>query len=367
MYTKNTLWQRERGITDPMRCSLMASVPEAELCRGGASSDLSDAVTSYISSSPRNGDGGICLVALRELIDQVRNILPKSPLVVIFDAPYPALFQVLGAVTPQHTSSNLLLHQAAPLTFPIGGQGVSLSGHPARHQQSAYSGDFHLECQQCASRVSREDCACACAYARPPCIEGASQLAMAAPRCWPKERYGSVPDSARLLCAGRHAVTRHATPRHITPRHATPRHATSRHATPHHATPRHTTLRYATPCHNTPLHFTPHHFTSHHVMLCHATPRQSTQRYATLRHATPLHGTTREATSRHSTPRYNTPHHTTPRHPMLNPPRPPTPVNTTPPQPNSRRLVQDDIMLVALTSLRVSMIVERLLCDPQVE
>ena len=53
--------------------------------------DLSDQVTTFISSSPRKGDADLCLAALDSLLKQLQWLLPQSPLVVIFDAPQPQL------------------------------------------------------------------------------------------------------------------------------------------------------------------------------------------------------------------------------------------------------------------------------------
>ena len=85
------------------RCS--GAVSDAALC-APHSRDLSDLVTAFISSSPRKGDADLCLAALDNLLKQLRWLLPRSPLVVIFDAPSPllahtALSQAVGSLDYQ--------------------------------------------------------------------------------------------------------------------------------------------------------------------------------------------------------------------------------------------------------------------------
>ena len=72
---------------------------EGVLCRsrgnsssgGGAGrGDLSKHVTVFVSSSPRKGDRDVCLTVLRQLVLDVGALLPRSPMVVVFDGPHPS-------------------------------------------------------------------------------------------------------------------------------------------------------------------------------------------------------------------------------------------------------------------------------------
>ena len=79
---------------------------EGVLCRsrgnsssgGGAGrGDLSKHVTVFVSSSPRKGDRDVCLTVLRQLVLDVGALLPRSPMVVVFDGPHPSLVKEAAA------------------------------------------------------------------------------------------------------------------------------------------------------------------------------------------------------------------------------------------------------------------------------
>ena len=76
-----------------------------------SSSDLSESVTAYVSSSPRSGDQptGLCYQALSELLSSLHQLLPRSPLVVIFDGPHPTLLE-------QHEAERKALRARRPLS-----------------------------------------------------------------------------------------------------------------------------------------------------------------------------------------------------------------------------------------------------------
>ena len=113
-----------RPVNGSVLCSLPATPSDAD----------SRIITAFITASPRAAD---CTDSLLLLLSQTRNLLPRAPIVVVFDGLHPSLHNVTGSAAASGsiaTTRKLKLAGDAPrIRAAYGAKIAAVRRHPAVH------------------------------------------------------------------------------------------------------------------------------------------------------------------------------------------------------------------------------------------